>query len=209
MNGGLLRPRDIIVDDALDRIYKAWVAHRVDEDLDLADRWLLERMEFIDARLMEGGERSRYTNVLEETYQEFNKVDKSITRRTIESDIARTKRFFLSTRPRTDKDYAKGMAIKHAERMLDILEEKGKYKEWVALTKHLDNELHGFNKEELDLPDYQAVQPPPMMMIMNPGDVGIPLIDDLDEELRILKAPKKENRNTDNIEDAEALDGDE
>jgi hypothetical protein len=210
MSGGLIRRKDIIVDDVLDRIYKAWISHTVDEDLDVADRFLLERMEYIYARLAHGGKRALYKNLVEDTYQAFNAshdVIRSVTRRTIETDIARTKRFFLVARPRDEKEFGRGIAIEQGKRMLAKFEKAGKGKEWVALFKEV-NALEGFHKEDLILPEYDSVQPPPLMVMTDPGDIGVPVIANLEEELRLLRIPKKTNRNTDNIDEAEDLTDD-
>lgn len=107
MSRGMIRAKDIQPDDVLDRIFKAWIRHKVDEELSLQDRWILERMEYIDARLSEGGTRAIFSNLVEDVYENFKAHN--ITKRTIETDIARTKRFFLVVRPRDDKEYAKGM----------------------------------------------------------------------------------------------------
>jgi hypothetical protein len=199
---GLIRGRDIKADDVLDRIFKAWIEHKIG-DLELNDRWILERMEYIDARLKEGGERSRYKNVVEDTYEAFKCHD--ITKRTIETDIARTKRFFLTTRPRTDKEYARGMYIEWGQKKLWKLDEDGSDKAYVALFNKL-TDLEGFNKEDIERPDYDAIQPPPMMVIMDPAQIGVPVIDNLEEEIRILNLPKAKPRNTKNIEEAEDPD---
>jgi hypothetical protein len=191
-------------DDALDRIYKAWLAHRIEEDLTLEYIWILERMEYIDARLRHGGKRAVYKNLVEDTYEYFKK-DQGISRRTIETDIARTKRFFLVTRPRTDKEYGRGMRIEQGNRMLAKFEKQGKGKEWVMLYKELNN-LEGYYDKELDVPVMAEVQPPPLMVVMDPTQIGVPGIDNLEDEIRILSTPKSKPRNADNIEDAEATD---
>jgi len=191
-------------DDALDRIYKAWLAHRIEEDLDLQDLWILERMEFIDARLRHGGKRAMYKNIVEDTYEYFKKTH-GITRRTIETDIARTRRFFLVTRPRTDKEYGRGISIEVGKRMLAKLEKYGKFKEWVLLYKEL-NSLEGFYDKDIEVPNMQEIQPPPLMVVMDPSQIGVPSIDNLEDEIRILSTPKSASRNTDHIEDAEATD---
>lgn len=203
MNRGLIRGRDIIVDDVLDRIFKAWITHTID-DLSLQDRWILERMEYIDALLKEGGEGARYKNVVEFTYQAFKAHD--ITRRTIETDIARTKRFFLTTRPREDKEYAKGKYIEWGEKKLAQLDRERDHKEWNKLFKEL-GELQGFKDEDIDAPDYSLLQPPPLMVTTDAADIDVPVIDNLEEEMRILRIPKANKRNTDNIDDAEDISG--
>ncbi|WP_432328913.1 hypothetical protein ACRQ5D_10855 [Mucilaginibacter sp. P25] len=191
-------------DDALDRIYKAWLSHTIEEDLSLQDLWILERMEFIDARLRYGGKRAIYKNLVEDTYEYF-KGTHGITRRTIESDIARTRRFFLVTRPRADKEYGRGIAIEQGRRMLAKMEKAEKFKEWAILYKEL-NHLEGFYDKDIDVPNMAEIQPPPLMVVMDPGQIGIPVIDNLDEEIRILSIPKSKPRNADNIEDVEAED---
>jgi hypothetical protein len=207
MSRGMIRAKDVIVDDVLDRIFKAWLAHKI-EDLSLQDRWILERMEYIDACLKEGGVRSIYKNLVEDVYQAFACHD--ITRRTIETDIARTKKFFLTTRPREDKDYARGKYIEWGQRKLWKLDAEGDNLGYIMLYKEL-SKLEGFHKEDIERPDYDSVQPPPIMVVVNPADIGVPLIDNLDEELRILSMPKGSSRNNDtlDVDDAEVLNGDE
>lgn len=199
MSRSLIRAKDIIVDDVLDRIFKAWIAHKID-DLSLQDRWILERMEYIDAILKEGGIRSIYKNLVEDAYEAFKSHD--ITRRTIESDIARTKRFFLTTRPREDKDYARGKYIEWGQRKLWTLDEEKDNLGFIMLYKEL-LKLEGFHKEEIERPDYDAVQPPPVMIVTEPTDIGVPFIDNLDDEIRLLNMPKAVYRNTDTIPEAD------
>lgn len=206
MSRGLIRSKHIIVDDVLDKLYKAWIGHKVDE-LEIRDRYLLERMEYADAKLREGGEQSRYTNLVNDMLERFKTHEIGtglmLSTRTIESDIARAKRFFLSVRPREDKEYARGKSIEWLERLIWKAEEAGEFKAAAAFIKELD-EIQGFKKDDIDLPDYDAVQPAPVMIITDLAELDIPIIDDLEGELRLLNMPKAVYRNTQNIDEAEA-----
>ena len=205
MSRGLIRSKDIIVDDVLDKLYKAWIAHKLD-DLELQDRWLLERMEYADAKLREGGEMSRYGNLVKDIQQKYKHHAPGnalgLSTRTIESDIARAKRFFLSVRPREDKEYARGKSIEWLERLIWKAETAGEFKAAAAFIKELD-EIQGFKKDDIDLPDYEAVQPAPVMIVTDLTQLDIPVIDDLENELRLLNLPKAVYRNTQSIEEAD------
>lgn len=89
--------------------------------------------------------------------------------------------------------------------MLAKYEEKDDYLAWNMLFKELTR-LQGFDREDVEQPDYDKLQPPPVMVLMDPADIGVPVIDNLEEELRILRAPKGATRNTDHIDEAEADD---
>ncbi|MHB8209103.1 hypothetical protein [Mucilaginibacter sp.] len=205
MSGGMMRGKFIQPEDVLDRIYKAWIEHKID-DLALQDRWILERMEYIDAILTEGGKRAVYKYLIEDVYEAFKAHD--ITRRTIETDIARAKKFFLATRPREDKDYAKAKYIQWGELQLADYKARKQDKAWNALYKEL-GEIQGFKKDDIDAPDYSLLQPVPVMVVINPVDLGVPEILNLDEELRLLNLPKSKIRDNDQFEEGEIVDGNE
>lgn len=218
MSGGLIRAKDIQSDDVLDKIFKAWVSHRV-EDLPIRELRILERMEYADAKLREGGVASIYKNLVEDMRERFKdhavgNVEETtnsgmLSTRTIESDIARAKRFFLSARPREDKEYARGKYIEWGERKLWKLDEEEDNVGYVLLFDKL-SKLQQFHKEDIERPDYSAVQPPPIMVVVSPADIGVPLIDNLEEEIRILSAPKvAPTRSTQNFDEAEVVGGDE
>lgn len=201
----LIRGKDIQPDDALDRIFKAWVSDKI-EDLDLQDKWLLERMEYADAIMREGGERSRYNNLVAEMQAYFKHM--ALTKRTFENDIARAKRFFLATRPREDKEYARGVHIEWLNRLIWKAEDASDFRAAAALMKE-KGDVEAFKKVELELPDLNAVQPPPVIITMNPQDIGLPEIENLEERLKALMTPKKDNkRNTEAFDEAEVEDGD-
>lgn len=202
---GLMRAKNVQADDVLDRIFKAWLAHKL-EDMPLQEIWLLERMEYADALIREGGARSIYKNMVEDMRQKFKHME--VTRRTIENDIARAKRFFLSARPRDEKEYARGKYIEWGEKMMWEAHEGGDSKAAAAFFKELGT-IQEFKKEDIERPEYESVQPPPMMIIMDPAAIGVPVIDNLEEEIRILTKPKGVNRNTDNIDEADQADGSE
>lgn len=206
MSGGVVRAKDIIIEDCLDRIYKAWISHKID-DMSMEDQWLLERMEYAEGKLKEGGEGSRFRNLVEDMYEYFrhHDVQKPVTRRTIENDIARAKRFFVIARPREEKEFARGKSIEWLERLIWKAEEAGDFRAAAAFIKELDD-IQAFKKEDIERPDYSVLQPPPMMLIIDPSAIGVPVIDDLEEELRLLVIPKNASRNTEQFEDAEDAD---
>jgi hypothetical protein len=200
----LIRGKDIQPDDALDRIFKAWVTDKTHE-LTLQDTWLLERMEYADAIMREGGERSRYTMMVNEMMAFFK--HQNLTKRTIENDIARAKRFFLATRPREDKEYARGIHLEWLHRLIWKAEDAGDFRAAAALMKE-KGEIEAFKKVEMDLPDMNAIQPPPVLITMNPQDIDLPVIENLEERLKALMTPKKdEKRNNQAFDEAEVVDG--
>jgi hypothetical protein len=208
---GLIRAKDIIVDDVLDKIYKAYIGHKT-ETLVLQDQWLLERMEYADAKIREGGEASRPKNLIPEMQQYFKHHAigdaNALSTRTIENDIARAKRFFLSARPREDKEYAKGKYIEWGEKMLAKYERENDNIAWNILYNTLCK-VQGFDKEDIERPDYAAIQPAPIFVVSDPADIGVPVIDDLEGIMKILTMPKGAMPDTYAFDDAEVVGDDE
>jgi len=198
-NRPAIRPAFVQPEDLLDRIYKAWLAHRI-EDLPLDEQKVLERMEYADAKLCEGGVGSQYRNLLNDMEEKFK--EHQITRRTLENDIARAKKFFLSARPREDKEYARGKTIQWLERLIWKAEEELDFKAAAVLIREL-NEIQNFKKDDPNLPDYLKVNRQPILVLSDPVALGIPAIENMDEELRKLRGSQIDFLNQQDIEEAE------
>lgn len=199
-----LRASFIQPEDELDRIYKAWLADKLD-DLSLRDKWLLERMEYANKLLREGGKRSMYKNMVKDMLQYFKHHD--VTSRTIDNDIARAKRFFLVAQPREDKEFAKGVHIEWLKRFIWKAEKKGDMKA-VAMLMREKAEVEALKKDDIELPDYDKLQRQPILIITDLADINMPVIPNLEEELKKLRMSKSEylKANSEDI-DYEEVDG--
>ncbi|MGN8055647.1 hypothetical protein ACTJKN_05190 [Pedobacter sp. 22163] len=186
-------------EDLLDRIYKAWLAHAIDK-LPEVEQKVLERMEYADRKLTKGGVGSMYFNLLDDMEQYFK--EHGVSRRTLENDISRAKKFFLSARPREDKEYARGKSIQWLERLIWKAEEECDFRAAALLMKELD-EIQGFKREDPNLPDYEKFEIQPILVISDPTQLGVPQIENLEEELAKLRGSRAQFLSQLDMEDAQ------
>lgn len=173
-------------EDLLDRLFKAHLADKID-CLPSDEQKILKRMEYADELIRSGGKFMSYKNLVKQMAVKF-KADE-VTKRTLENDIARAKRFFLSRYKREDKEYARGVRVEWLDRLAAKAEKAGDFKASVAAIKE-GNEVLSLKKDDPNLPNYEDLQPPPILIVSNPADIGVPVIDNLEEEIRILNLPK-------------------
>lgn len=199
MSKTLLRPSFIQPEDLLDKLYKAYLADKI-EELPEQEQKVLERMEYADAKLREGGSVSRYSNLVNDMLHFFK--GHNVTRRTIENDIARAKRFFLSARPREEKEYGRGKHIEWLERVIVEAREAGEFRALPGLFREL-KDYQGYMKEDPNRPDYENFERKPILVITDPKQIGVPEIENLEEELAKLRGSKKDYMSAFGAEDVE------
>jgi len=200
MAKSLIRASFIQPEDLLDRLFKAWVAHKI-EELPQDEQLILERMEYADAKIKEGGVNALYRNLIEDMLEYFK--DQNLTKRTIENDIARAKKFFASARPKEEKEYARGKYIEWLERSYVLAEAAGEFKALAPMMREL-KEIQNLHKEDPNRPDYEKYERKPILVMNDPTKLGLPEIENLEEELAKLRGSKAAY-----LEDAEEVDFEE
>lgn len=185
MHKSMVRPAFVQPEDLLDKLYKAWISHKI-EELPLEEQRILERMEYADGKLRDGGTGSLYRNLVEDMVEKFK--DQGLSKRTLENDIARAKRFFLSVRPREEKEYARGKSIEWLERLIWKAEAAEDFRAAALLMKELD-EIQNFKKEDPNRPDYDKYERKPILVLSKATDIGLLEVDETElDKLRGSKA---------------------
>ena len=182
----MVRASMVQPEDLEDRLYKAYISNKLDTLPDV-ERKVLERMEYADDLIRSGGKYMVYKNVVNEMISHF--LDHEIVKRTIENDIARAKRFFLSNYKKEDKEYARGVRIEWLNKIAEEAREDGDFRSAVAAIKE-GNDCLGLKKEDIDLPDYTKIERQPILIISDPALIKLPMIENLEEELRKLRSAK-------------------
>lgn len=199
----VIRTSKIRPEDLLDRLYKAWATNKI-KDLPQDEQDILERMEFADDLIRSGGRYMFYKNVLTDMQAKFPDVCK----RTVENDIQRAKRFFLSKWKRDDKEYARGIRVEWLNRIAAKAEEDGEYIAAIAAIKE-GNELLALKQDDPDLPAYDQVERQPILVMNDATKMGLPAIDPRElEKLRMSKALYLDAEDVEVEEDEQEADDD-
>lgn len=204
MAKSLIRPSFIQPEDLLDRLFKAWISHKIDE-LPNDEQRILERMEYADSKIKEGGVNALYCNLVNDMLEYFK--DQKLSKRTIENDIARAKKFFASARPREEKEYARGKYIEWLERSYVKAEAAGEFKALAPMMREL-KEIQNLHKEDPNRPDYEKYERKPILVMNDPTKLGLPVIDNLEEELAKLRGSKAAYLDDPDIDDVDFEEGD-
>lgn len=201
-----MRASQIHPEELLDRIFKAWITDKI-EELPPAEQKILERMEYADKKIRHGGKGSMYRNLLADMTQKFKEHE--VTSRTLENDIQRAKRFFLSAYTREDKEYARGVHIEWLKRFIWKAEALDDFRSVAALMKE-KSDVEALKTQDVILPDYSKLHRQPILVITNATELGVPEIENLEEELAKLRKPKTGLKfDSEEIEDAEIVKDDE
>jgi hypothetical protein len=89
---------------------------------------------------------------------------------------------------------------------LTALRDAYKEKDWDAYAKIYAQlvKVKGFDKEDPNLPEWDALQPHVYNFTTNPQDIGLPVIDNIDEVIAYL-SKKKSRKMLDDIQDADIV----
>lgn len=106
---------------------------------------------------------------------------------------------------RQEKEFVRALLSEWSVKLLQKCYAQNKLKEAAAIVGQLVK-IHGLDREDADLPDFSDLQPVQVHLGFFPELLGVPLPDDLDEQLQKIMAKKKGLRfNTDAAEDAEVV----
>lgn len=201
---GLMRAKDVVVDDALDRIYKAWLANKIDSMRE-SDKRLLERMQRIDTIVREKNPQTiqKYSDKGMPYEVEYRRpwrkrelvdwvvAEFGVTSRQAYMDIDHTDRFFHSFETPKEKDFARGMQIEWGEEMMARAEVSGDYRAAAAFFKEL-NQIRGLRTHTPDAVDPRELIPTEPILIDDPSKLGFPALDEPVEQVkeRLMKQLK-------------------
>lgn len=216
----LIRAKDIDVDGPLDRIYKAWLADKLDK-LRKSDQALLKRMKRVDEliRMKNLQKEKRYATDTGKPYDfefrrpfrkkelaEWIRTEFGITLRQAYIDVELSNRFFKNLETPDDRDFARGMAIEWGEEMMARAEATGDYRAAAAFFKEL-NQIKGLRTVESETFDPSQLIPSEPILIDDPSKLGFPALEEPVEVVkeRLMKQLKKGFIET-MVEDAEEID---
>jgi len=178
----MIRPKHVQDDSKFDIVLKAWLSHKMDELPDdlkrMVDRWrdadeLLRNGVTISAA--QGGTPGKAFG--SRAIVDFLVEKYGISPRTAWDDITSAKVFFLSHERRPDKEFARGLMIDLGRSMMHKAFETGDYKAAAAFYKEL-NAIQGLHDHDADTPDYAEFQPPAMVIVTTPAELGFEAIED-------------------------------
>lgn len=217
----LIRAKDVEVDGALGRLYKAFLTNKVGE-LRKSDQSLLTRMKRVDTLVREkklhkekryNAEGGQYDFSFRRPFKKRELVDWlqsefGISIRQAYLDIEMAQRFFHSFETAQDRELARGLAIETGEEMMARAEAAGDFRAAAALFKEL-NQIKNLRTFQMDLLDPSEYIPTDPILIDDPARLGFPSLDEPVEDVkaRLIKKLKKGFIET-LVEDAETIDDD-
>lgn len=184
----LIKSRDITEDTPLDRIYKAFIGHKLD-DLTPSDQDILTRITEIDKQITArkpvtkkiNGEKIKYNRpyqykeLAEWTVERFG-----ISHRQAYIDIEMSKRFFLSCETRDDKEFARGQRIAIGDDLMFLAVAKGDLKSAAAFFKEV-NEIRGLKRSDPETLNPEASVPSDLVIVDDPSEVGFEKIENIEQ----------------------------
>jgi len=206
----MIRPKHVQDDSKYDIILKAWLGHKMDELPDelkkMVERWrdaddLLRNGVTITAE--QGGTPGKAFG--SRAIVDFLMQKHNISARTAWDDIASAKVFFLSHERRPDKEFARGVMIDLGRSMMHKAFETGDYKAAAAFYKEL-NAIQGLHDQDADVPDYAEFQPPAMVIVTNPAELGFEPIDNKDALVAKILKNGRQGFLQDDATDAEVIE---
>jgi hypothetical protein len=200
----LIKPRDISEETPLDRIYKAFISHKLD-DLHQSDQDILTRITEIDKQITArkpvskkiNGEKIKYSRpyqykeLAEWTVERFG-----VSHRQAYIDIEMSKRFFLSCETRDDKEFARGQRIAIGDDLMFLAVAKGDLKAAAAFFKEV-NEIRGLKRSDPETLNPEDSVPTDMIIVDDPSEIGFEKVANLsqlsDELLKEFKGKTMKN----------------
>lgn len=220
---GELRPKHIQGDTILDRIFKAFLANKIDS-LSPTDRAVYERIREVDAQVRTGFVQkiTKYNpdlgcdvevNRINRPYQKLELAHWLMAKFNISQaqayvDIQMSQQFFKTFESKEDKDYARGMHIYWGERMMMEAHNAGDYRAAQAFYKEL-SKVKGLHEKDFDIPDYQDFTPVKPVIETDASKLGFEKIDNVDSVVAdLLKELKGKSSSIDRMLEDEAEDVD-
>lgn len=207
----VIKVKDIPEDTPLDRIYKAFVSHKLDQLSD-SDKAILTRITEIDKQItarkpVEKTIRGKvvaysrpyqYKELCEWVVERFD-----VSHRQAYIDIDMSKRFFLSCETRDDKEYARGQRIVIGNELMFEAAAQGDYKSAAAFFKEL-NEISGLKRIDPEGINPEDLIPIEFTIVDDPSqlDSNFEKIENIDEIIRDLEKEFKRKTIKNVIDDA-------
>ena len=218
---GALRPKHVSGDTILDRIFKAFLANKMDS-LSPTDKSVYERIKEVDCQVRTGfvQKLTKYDPELEadvevdrlnRPYQKLELAHWIMARFGVSQsqayiDIQMSQQFFKTFESRKDKEYARGMHIYWGERLLAEAAHAGEFKAAAAFYKEIGR-VSGLYDQDIDLPDYKEFTPIKPKIETDPSKMGFEKIENKDALVAsLLKELKGKSSSIDRMLDDEAED---
>lgn len=165
-------------------------------DLDDRLREKLVRLEFAQDLFREWGDKAKVVRLVMAKYQ----LQKSQAYQL----VLEAQQLFAITN-RNEKEFVRALLHDWSVRLLSKCYAQNKLKEAAAIIAQMVK-IHGLDRDDPELPDFGNLQPVPVLLAFQPELLGVPLPDDLDEQLQRIMSRKKGLRfNPDAAQDAEVI----
>lgn len=204
---GILRPKHVKGNTALDIILKAFLKNDLDSLSD-EHKNILERITEVDARIRTGYVviKTKFDDNLKIDVEDFRfnrpyrkreLAEWQMTRFGVSlaqgyADVEMAERFFLSTERRPDREFARGMQIYWGEEAMALAQHDGDHRAAAAFFKEL-NKLKGVDKPEddtINLKDWRPIRP---VVKRDPSELGFVKLENPDKVVAELRASLKGN----------------
>ena len=220
---GELRPKHIKGDTILDRIFKAFLANKIDS-LSPTDRGVYDRIREVDAQVRTGFVQkiTKYDYDLQlevevsrinRPYQKLELAHWIMARFGVSQaqayiDIQMSQQFFKTFESKEDKDYARGMHIYWGERLMMEAHSAGDFRAASAFYKEL-SKVKGLHEKDHDIPDYKEFTPIKPVIETDASKLGFEKIENLEAvKAELLKELKGKSSSIDRMLEDEAEDVD-
>lgn len=220
---GELRPKHIKGDTIMDRIFKAFLANKIDS-LSPTDRGVYERIREVDAQVRTGFVQkiTKYDYELQlevevsrinRPYQKLELAHWIMARFGVSQaqayiDIQMSQQFFKTFESKEDKDYARGMHIYWGEKMMMEAHSAGDFRAAQGFYKEL-SKVKGLHEKDHDIPDYKEFTPIKPIIETDVTKLNFEKIENLDAvKADLLKELKGKSSSIDRMLDDEAVDVD-
>lgn len=195
---GLIRPRDIKVEDKFDKILKAYLDGKIDQlPADLQN--CLERWGTVNGMLRQGEKVKRGKNKFYRPYKyadlvKFITQTYSVSIRTAYDDVKSAKRFYAIDDCQADNDFAKGLFLEKLEEMMAESWGKGDGKTASGFAKLIVTIRQWDKPSDAEMPKYAEMQLPTLILVADPSELGFPKIDNPDDAVKRILAKRKKGK---------------
>jgi hypothetical protein len=210
MLAGLLKPRDIKVEDKFDKILKAQLANKIDElpeDLQkVIERWRFVKRCLSQGYLVKKGKKEIYLPYKYDDLVDFLVAEYRISVRTAYDDIKATKRFYAFSDSKSDDDFAKGIFLEKLEEMMWESYANGDRMAASSFSAQIIKIRQWDKPSDAEMPKYGEMQIPTLILVADPSELGFPKLDNPDAAVKRILAKRKKSKIDSIFADAEAVD---
>ncbi|MNK47616.1 hypothetical protein D3C87_664280 [compost metagenome] len=207
---GLIRPRDIVVEDKFDKILKAHLDNKISElpsDLQLMlSRWKLIYNMLSDGKLVKEGKHKFYMPYKYNDLINFLMTEFDISIRTAREDIKSAKRFYAVSETKEENDFAKGLFLEQCEQRSARAWGIGDGKTAAAYDKIITSIRQWDKPADPELPKYAELQIPHTVIIADPTELGFEPIENVDDVVKKVLAKRKKNKIDSIFAEADAVE---